>query len=215
MIRKIFAVLGILATLAIPAFGQNNSPKIPSGPNSTTRLSSLEADLARYLEADDDEDVVKSEPGRARIVATKSSAVKSSVVVNLAAMCRTAFDLINEKRAENGLRSLAWNDDLATVADLHSRNMAEFSFFSHKGLDGKMVSDRADDMRVGRWRAIGENIAFNRGFADPTSSAVRLWLDSPSHRRNMLSADWVESAVGVAVTEDGAYYFTQVFIVRK
>ncbi len=93
--------------------------------------------------------------------------------------------------------------------------MAEFQFFDHKGLDNKMVSDRADAVKVGKWRAIGENIAFSRGFSDPIAKAVELWLDSPSHRRNMLSADWKESAVGVAVTEDGAYYFTQVFLVRK
>jgi uncharacterized protein YkwD len=215
MIRKLFPLLGIFAALAIPAFTQNNTPKVPAGPNSTARLSNLEADFIRYMEMDEDEDEGKLAPSRPRIVEIKSSAVKSSVVVNLAAMSRTAFELINEKRSANGLKPLTWNDDLAKVADLHSRNMAEFSFFSHKGLDSKMVSDRADDMRVGRWRAIGENIAFNRGYADPTGMAVRLWLDSPGHKRNLLSPDWTESAIGVAVTEEGAYYFTQVFMVRK
>ena len=90
--------------------------------------------------------------------------------------------------------------------------MAEFSFFSHRGLDNKMVSDRADDSGLRKWRAIGENIAFNRGYQDPITKAVELWLDSPSHRHNMLDAGWLESAIGVAVAADGSYYFTQVFL---
>ncbi|MGE3467568.1 MAG: CAP domain-containing protein, partial [Pyrinomonadaceae bacterium] len=94
-------------------------------------------------------------------------------------------------------------------------NMAEFNFFSHRGLDNKMVSDRADIAKAGKWRAIGENIAFNRGYGDPVTKAVELWLDSPSHKRNMLSPDWKESAIGIAVNEDGAYYFTQVFMIKK
>ena len=63
--------------------------------------------------------------------------------------------------------------------------------------------------------SIGENIAFNRGYKDPVEVAVELWLKSPSHRQNLLKSDWSESAVGIAVADDGSYYFTQVFLTRK
>lgn len=141
--------------------------------------------------------------------------VENVAAINVKAVERSAFDMLNRKRVDNGLTPLAWSDDLEAVARQHSQNMAEFQFFSHRGLDNKMVSDRADAAGVGRWRAIGENIAFNRGFDDPVGKAVELWLDSPSHRRNLLSETWKETAVGVAVAEDGSYYFTQVFLVRK
>lgn len=141
--------------------------------------------------------------------------VENSAVVNVKAVERVAFEMLNKKRADNGLAPLVWSDDLESVARQHSQNMAEFQFFSHRGLDNKLVSDRADKAGVGRWRAIGENIAFNRGYDDPVAKAVELWLDSPSHRRNLLSNTWKESAVGVAVAEDGSYYFTQVFLARK
>ena len=111
-----------------------------------------------------------------------------------------------------GLAALAWNENLARVANVHSQNMAEYSFFSHRGLDDKMVSDRADAVGIRGWRAIGENIAYERGHADPVAKAIQLWLDSPSHRQNMLSKDWRECAIGVAVGSDGGYYFTQVFL---
>lgn len=141
--------------------------------------------------------------------------VENVAAVNVSAVERSAFELLNKKRVERGLAALNWSSDLEVVARQHSQNMAEFQFFSHRGLDNKLVSDRADAAGVGRWRAIGENIAFNRGFDDPVGKAVELWLDSPSHRRNLLSDTWKESAVGVAVAEDGSYYFTQVFLARK
>ncbi len=147
-----------------------------------------------------------------RIVPGKASGVEASVIVNTVSLEQTAFDLLNQKRAENGLRPLTWSDGLAAIARLHSHNMADFNFFSHRGLDDKNVSDRADDAGIRKWRAIGENIAFNRGYQDPIGKAVDLWFDSPSHRRNLLDNNWKEAAVGIAVAADGSYYFTQVFL---
>jgi uncharacterized protein YkwD len=180
-----------------------------SGPNTTSRLTNLEAALARFLESDDDDSVPA--PGRPRIV-EKVSGVKASVIVKNVEVSRAVFDLMNQKRVENGRPALAWSDDLARVASLHSENMAEYSFFSHRGLDSKLVSQRADDAQVGRWRAIGENIAYHRGYKDPAAKAIELWLDSPGHRQNMLNPDWKETAIGVAIAADGSYYFTQVFL---
>jgi len=152
------------------------------------------------------------QPDRQRIAPGTASGVKASVIVNTVSLEQTAFDLLNQKRIENGLRPLVWNDKLASIARQHSQNMAEFKFFSHRGRDDKMVSDRADDVGMGKWRAIGENIAFNRGYQDPIGKAVDLWLDSPSHKRNLLDNNWKETAIGIAVTADGEYYLTQVFL---
>ncbi|MGD9562588.1 MAG: CAP domain-containing protein [Pyrinomonadaceae bacterium] len=128
------------------------------------------------------------------------------------ALERDAFQLINAERARSGLTTLSWNDKIAGVARLHSGNMARFNFFSHRGLDGRMVDERADELNMGPWRAIGENIAFMKGFDDPVAMAVEKWLNSPGHRKNLLNPDWTETGVGLSVTQDGKYYFTQVFI---
>ncbi len=184
MQTKIFLFLGIFAALAI---------------NSSAQIADLQITVANNL-------------SRPRIVPVKSSAVEASVIVNTVSLERTAFEQLNQKRIENGLQALTWNDQLATIARLHSQNMAKFNFFSHRGLDDKMVSDRADDLGLSKWRAIGENIAFNRGYEDPIGKAVQLWLDSTSHRRNLLDSNWKETAVGIAVAADGSYYLTQVFL---
>lgn len=150
---------------------------------------------------------------RPRIVdERRAAAVASSVVVNTTDVERTAFQIINRKRAEYGLAPLNWCEQIAAVARVHSQNMAEFQFFSHRGLDNKLVSHRADDLKIGKWRSIGENIAYNRGYQDPVEKAVHLWLNSSTHRQNMLNPDWKDSAVGVAVADDGSFYFTQVFL---
>lgn len=128
---------------------------------------------------------------------------------------KKAFELINGKRLEKGLQPLKWSDEVAKIARLHSQNMANYKFFSHTGLDGSLVNDRADRLGVSRWRAIGENIAFNRGYQNPVEFAVERWMLSTSHMQNLLNDRWKESGVGVAVANDGSYYFTQVFMVRK
>ena len=128
---------------------------------------------------------------------------------------KKVFELINEERSDNNLPELDWSDEVAEIARLHSENMANFKFFSHKDLDGWMVNDRADALGINKWRAIGENIAFNRGYDNPAESAVERWMQSASHRENLLSDRWKESGIGIAIAEDGTYYFTEVFLLRK
>lgn len=128
---------------------------------------------------------------------------------------RKTFNLINDQRLRRGLRPLEWSDEAANLARLHSRNMAQYHFFSHRGLDGTMVNDRAERMGLFNWRAIGENIAFNRGYDNPVEFAVQKWLESPTHKSNMLNKEWNVSGIGVAVGSDGSYYFTQVFFLMR
>ena len=136
----------------------------------------------------------------------------STTIANLE---KQGFELINQKRIEIGLEPLTWNNDCAKIARLHSENMANHKFFNHAGLDGTMVNDRADAIGLSNWRAIGENIAYSFGYENPLETAVEGWLKSSTHRENILNNRWKESAVGIAIAADGAYYFTQVFLLRK
>ena len=139
---------------------------------------------------------------------SKGSVISASKAFELE---KEAFNQLNQKRIANGLPELRWSDDLARLARFHSHNMADQKFFSHRGLDGSMVDNRADSLGIRGWQAIGENIAFSRGYADPVNVAVTQWMGSSTHRRNLLSEQWIESAIGLAVAPDGSYYFTQVF----
>jgi uncharacterized protein YkwD len=153
-----------------------------------------------------------NEVTRPRVIENES---KTKTPVNVFELEKLAFALINRKRAALGLDELTWSDEVAKIARLHSREMAENNYFSHRGLNGSMIGERADSLGVKKWRAIGENIAFNRGYENPTEFAVECWIKSEGHRLNLLNDSWKETGVGIAIAADGSYYFTQVFILRK
>jgi uncharacterized protein YkwD len=152
----------------------------------------------------------------ARQIQAEKKSFKESQLAGVASessdLERQAFAIINEKRAENGLPPLRWSEEIARVARLHSVNMARYKFFSHTGVDGTLVNNRADLLGISQWLSIGENIAFNRGFKKPVESACQQWMNSPSHRENILDRKWRESGVGLAIASDGTFYFTEVFV---
>lgn len=127
---------------------------------------------------------------------------------------KKAFNLINQERTAKGKPRLLWSARIAKLAREHSENMARHSFFSHTGLNGRRIDRRANDFGLTGWRSIGENIAYNKGFSNPSEFAVKRWMISDGHRVNLLNSRWKESGIGVAVTEDGVYFFTQIFMVR-
>jgi uncharacterized protein YkwD len=58
-------------------------------------------------------------------------------------------------------------------------------------------------------RSFAENVAYNYGMADPVEIAVNGWINSPGHRKNLLSNT---NLCGIAVyCLAGRYYFTQLF----
>jgi uncharacterized protein YkwD len=135
--------------------------------------------------------------------------------VSLRTLERRTFDMVNQERARQGLNRLVWNDGIAAFARRHSDDMSAKAYFSHVSLSGDRVADRADRYGITDWGSIGENIATMRGFSDPATHAITLWMNSSGHRRNMLRSNWDEGGLGVSVTGAGEFYFTQVFIRRR
>lgn len=200
-VRKLFNLipLTILLTFCAGAsFAQNNLK--PGSPFSIS-----------------DKKVEKTILERPRLVSAKeekSNSITPSEIEFSTELEQKAFKILNNIRVENGLAPLNWSADMAKVARLHSGNMAKYKFFSHFGQDGLMVNDRADSFGIYQWEALGENIAFNRGFDSPAEKACDGWMKSTGHRENILNKLWKDSAIGVAIADDGTYYFTQVFMVK-
>jgi uncharacterized protein YkwD len=127
---------------------------------------------------------------------------------------RRAFELINRERQRRGLDPLEWDGGLVRLARYHSQNMARGGYLSHVDRDGLDLKARARAVGLQGWRALGENIAYNQGYDDPTAFAVERWLISEKHRENAMSGHYTHAAVGIARASDGTYYFTQVFMRR-
>ena len=120
--------------------------------------------------------------------------------------------LVNNERRKNGLNDLYWDNGLAAMARAFSRQMARESFFSHYDRNGKSVVDRARQSNIVGWSKIAENLFFCEGYDRFDAVAVRGWMSSSGHRRNILDRQFNETGIGVAQTRDGRIYITQVFI---
>ncbi len=124
------------------------------------------------------------------------------------------FVLVNTIRAYRNLPVLVMDEQLRRVARRHSQDMRSRRYFDHKSPEGLLPWDRARAARI-EFSAVGENIALNVGTDDPAGYAVKGWLDSPAHRAILLDEDeygWTHTGVGVAISERGGYYFTQLFM---
>ena len=113
--------------------------------------------------------------------------------------------LVNQVRAENGLKALSPNWELSRVARYKSEDMARNGYFSHTsptyGTPFQMI--RAFGLS---FRSAGENIAY--GQRTP-AAVVDAWMNSSGHRANILNASYTQ--IGVGYCADGRYW-TQMFI---
>lgn len=123
---------------------------------------------------------------------------------------KDVFHMINAERRKKGLSQLAWNDRAAKTARQHSKNMMQQGFFSHRGKDGSLVGTRATRLGV-QWQGIGENLVYFRNYQDPAEFAVKSWMNSSGHKKNILAQNWIETGIGAVVADDGTYFLTQVF----
>ena len=132
--------------------------------------------------------------------------------INIEADERRVFELVNSEREKNGLNRIEWNPALAQLARNYSEQMADEKFFSHFDKNGASVQDRAEFMKIRGWSKIGENLFVCSGTSKFTALAVQKWMKSPSHKQNILDAEWTTSGIGVAESSDGEIYITQVFM---
>ena len=101
--------------------------------------------------------------------------------------------VINKERVSRGIRPLALNSKLNTAAQNKASDMSEHNYFSHiSPVDSKKWSDFIKDQKY-EYSEAGENLA--NGYEAP-SEMVKAWMDSPSHRENILNKDVDETGIG-------------------
>jgi len=125
--------------------------------------------------------------------------------------------LINLEREKYGLQTLEYDEKLASVAKLHSIDMADDEYFAHETPEGLTPTDRASksdytcQYQIGNliYSGIGENLYMVQG---PTvsitytpqsiaESAVSGWMDSPGHKKNILTSNFSKEGIGVSISE--------------
>lgn len=120
------------------------------------------------------------------------------------------LELTNKQRAAHGCRALKASKPLRRAARRHTAAMAEAGQMSHQLPGEDKFSTRITRAGYRGWSLVAENIA--RGFSSP-ESVMSAWMNSPSHRKNILNCRLRELGVGVVLRDDQLWW-TQDFGVR-
>jgi uncharacterized protein YkwD len=137
---------------------------------------------------------------------TRASTLESSIVAEL-----------NKLRAAHGLRAVSISQDLTQAALRHTTSMIETGTFDHTSADGTRFDRRVARSYTprghSRW-TVGENLLFQSGRLD-AASAVKAWMQSPPHRKNLLNPHFREVGVGAvhASTAPGDFRGRSVVVV--
>jgi uncharacterized protein YkwD len=125
---------------------------------------------------------------------------------------RDLLALTNVDRTSNGLPALGADARLISVARERSDDMQSRNYFSHDiPPDGRKVYDLLDARSVD-FEMAGENIAFNSaGRAATVQNAEQSFMNSPTHRANILRPDFSWIGIGATPGSDKTMY-TVVFM---
>lgn len=96
--------------------------------------------------------------------------------------------LVNELRSENSIGDLSWNENLAGAAQDKVNDIISKKYFQHTSPEGVKAWDlilKNDYSYV----YAGENLAIDY---DNVDEAIKAWVESPSHYRNIISDKYKE-----------------------
>jgi uncharacterized protein YkwD len=110
--------------------------------------------------------------------------------------------LVNQQRAAAGLAPLVVNETLADGAQSYAEYMANANFFSHTGPDGSNVTARAEKAGYTSWVFLAENLAAGQPTPD---RVVQAWMNSPTHRANILAPEAKEVGLGHAFNPNARF----------
>jgi hypothetical protein len=102
--------------------------------------------------------------------------------------------LTNDERADNSVGQLRENGQLDAAAQAKADDMAANGYFSHIGPDGKEPWAWITGAGYS-YKSAGENLAVR--FSD-SRDVVEAWMNSPTHRANIVKPVYEEIGVGVA-----------------
>ena len=102
------------------------------------------------------------------------------------------LELVNLERSKNGIEPLTINQQLTQSAQLKTRDMLDYNYFEHISNGGQKWSDFI--IKSGyNYTTSGENLAKN--YTD-SRSTVQAWMNSPTHRDNILNKNFRETGIG-------------------
>lgn len=116
------------------------------------------------------------------------------------------LQLINEYREKNGVSKLSMGTKLIKIAEIKSKDMVDKDYFSHTsptyGSPFEMMKNYGLSYKVA-----GENIAGNPSL----EGAVNSWINSSTHRENLLSKSYNYAGIGISKSPTYGYIVVAMF----
>jgi uncharacterized protein YkwD len=100
--------------------------------------------------------------------------------------------LLNEQRADHGLKAFAQSSTLDRAADDYAADMVKRRFFDHVSPGGGTMMDR---IKAAGWSPSG---SWSAGALATPASIVNGWMRSAGHRANILNGSFSQIGIGVA-----------------
>lgn len=116
--------------------------------------------------------------------------------------------LVNRERVAHGAAALAWDAAGHRFARAHAADMAQYGYVGHEAPGGASYADRVAGAPFPTLET-HENVGHAWGPGEVHDAFMR----SPGHRANLLAAEVVRGAVGIAVDpgDPRAFYVTEFF----
>ncbi|MCX7925264.1 MAG: CAP domain-containing protein [Fimbriimonadales bacterium] len=108
---------------------------------------------------------------------------------------------VNEARVVRGLPPLKLNEQLCDAAQSYAETLLATGQIRHADAQGRRADYRAVAAGYFYYR-LGENLAAGQLSYE---RALEMWLQSPPHRANLLSADYRELGVGFTANDSARY----------
>lgn len=120
---------------------------------------------------------------------------------------REVLDLVNAERAKINLPALSWGNTCEEAAQIRAKEIIEL--YAHQRPDGSSW-DTVCKPTPGN--TAGENLAAGNTAVSP-ATVVQTWMDSDSHRANILSDKFTKMAVGFVFDPNSKYktYWSEFF----
>ncbi len=134
----------------------------------------------------------------ALIVISQAERLVSRVPNMAAVISSVVVELTNTDRQAEGLATLSVSETLTRVAEAKAMDMASKSYFAHTSPEGLTPWHWFKEEGY-VFAYAGENLAVD---FNESSDVVRAWMNSPTHRANIVGTQFTE--IGVAVVE-GTY----------
>ncbi|WP_051544866.1 CAP domain-containing protein [Butyrivibrio sp. MC2021] len=114
--------------------------------------------------------------------------------------CEAVYNLMNQRRAAQGLPALAKSDKLTAAAQVRASEIT--THFSHTRPHGEAFWTVDSSVQY------GENLAKLYQSADSVFTA---WMNSPTHAANIMDAGYKTVGIAICQTADGSWYWAQEF----